>query len=262
VSTREEPWPQGTPSWTDLTTSDQAAASEFYRALFGWDVEVGGAEYGGYGMCTVHGRPVCGMGQAVPGTEAPPAWTTYLAVEDADKAADAIAANGGTIVMPPMQVGDQGRMAIAQDPTGAYFGIWQAGEHYGAQIVNEPGAVVWNECMTRDPQRAREFYAAVFGYTYRPVEGADDYVMIDGDGPGGTVGGIGGMDPGMAAETPPHWMAYFLVSSADEAAATARRQGGTVLAGPTDTPFGRMAVIRDPQGATFSIMEDTSGPPS
>lgn len=250
MSTRDTPWPQGTPSWTDLATTDQAAAAAFYRALFGWEVTEGDAEFGGYGMATIDGRPVAGIGQQLPGTETPPAWTTYLAVDDADRTAEAITAHGGTVVLAPMQVGDQGRMAVAQDPAGAFFGIWEAGAHSGAEIVNQPGAVIWNECMTGDPRAAQEFYAAVFGYSYRPAEGGSDYVSIVGDGPGDTVGGIGEVSGGL----PPHWMTYFMVDDLDQAASTAADNGGAVVAGPSDTSFGRLAVLRDPQGAIFSIM--------
>ena len=258
MSTREEPWPQGTPSWTDLATTDQDAATAFYRSLFGWEVVDTGEESGHYGMCMVDGRPVAGIGQIQPGSQAPPAWTTYLSVENVDTAAESIAANGGTLVMAPMQIGDQGRMAIAQDPTGAFFGLWEAGKHIGAEVVNQPNSVVWNECMTRDAARAREFYAAVFGFSYQEVEGADDYVTIRGDGPGGVVGGIGQIGEDLPADLPPHWMTYFAVESADSAAAKAAGGGGQVLAPPMDTPFGRLAVIQDPQGALFSVMEDTS----
>jgi hypothetical protein len=250
MSIRETPWSPGTPSWTDLATPDQAAATGFYRALFGWEVSEGGTEYGGYGMASLEGRPVAGIAQQHPGTDSPPAWTTYLAVTDADATAEAITAHGGTVVLAPMQVGDQGRMAVAQDPAGAFFGIWEAGAHRGAEVVNQPGAVVWNECMTADPQAAREFYAAVFGYTYRSLEGAGDYTAIVGDGPGDTVGGIGAV----SGDLPPHWMTYFMVDDPDAAASTAADHGGSVLAGPFDTSFGRIAVLRDPQGAVFSVM--------
>jgi uncharacterized protein len=256
MSMRKEPWPQGTPCWVDLMTTDQAAAKQFYTSLFGWQVIDTGEEMGHYGMCEVGGQPVAGIGAS---QDAHPNWTTYLAAEDIDKTAEAIATAGGTVVMGPTAVGEEGKMAIAQDPTGAFFGVWQAGRHIGARLVNEKGGFVWNECVTRDPQRAREFYAAVFGYTYTQMEGEADYTTINGSGPGNTIGGLGLLNKDLPAEVPPHWMTYFVVDDADAAADTVRAGGGQVQMGPFDTPFGRMAVIRDPQGAVFSIMEDTSG---
>lgn len=251
MSTRTERWPEGTPCWVDLTTTDQVGAVAFYGALFGWQVQDTGEDFGHYGMAMLHGRLVGGIGQQPPEQAGPPAWTTYLAADDVDKTCAAITAAGGTVVMPPMDVGDSGRMAIAQDPTGAFFGVWQAGETIGSTVVNEPGAVVWNDCRTRDPQRALDFYAEVFGYRYTPMEG--DYWTINGAGPGNTIGGIGALDPEVPAEVPAHWMTYFAVADADDTVTTATVNGGTLQTGPFDTPYGRMAVLTDPQGATFSI---------
>ena len=259
MTTRDTPWPEGTPSWVDLSTTDRDAAAAFYRSLFGWDVVTDGEEYGGYATCLLEGRPVAGIAPLPQGDEGGPGWTTYLSVEDAARTAEAITAQGGTVVLPPMQVGDQGRMAIAQDPTGAFFGLWEPGAHVGFQVVNQPGSVVWNECLTRDPDRARTFYSAVFGHSYTPVEGAADYTGIDGDGPGDTVGGIGALDAGTPPEVPSHWLTYFAVSNTDQVAVRVTEGGGTVQAGPFDSPFGRIAVVRDPQGAIFSIIGATGG---
>jgi hypothetical protein len=259
MSTRDTPWPDGTPSWVDLQTPDREAAWAFYRELFGWEIVDTGEEFGHYGMATVEGRNAAGLGSTMPGSDAPPAWTTYLASSDADKTVDLVKANGGTVVLDPMVIGDSGRMAVAQDPTGAFFGIWEAKEHIGSGVVNQAGAVVWNECMTRDPQQARDFYAAVFGYTYKVMEGAD-YTTIDGAGPGDTVGGIGAMPDELPAEIPPYWMTYFMVEDADAAAALVSAKGGQVRMGPFDTPFGRLAVVSDPQGAVFSIMGSPPAP--
>lgn len=252
MTTRTDPWPEGTPCWVDLSTTDQQAATTFYGSLFGWDIIDSGEEMGHYGMGTLAGQAVAGIMQQQPDQEGPAAWTTYLASDDADRTCAAITAHGGTVLMPTMEVGDVGRMALAQDPTGVFFGIWQAGKTIGATLVNEPGALVWNECRSRDPHRALEFYAAVFGYEYTPMEG-DEYWTINGAGPGNTIGGVGRLDPSAPAEVPAHWMTYFAVADADETAAAAIEAGGAVHVGPFDTPFGRMAVLGDPQGAVFSI---------
>jgi predicted enzyme related to lactoylglutathione lyase len=257
MSTRDEAWPQGTPNWVDLSSPELATSNEFYRALFGWEIVDSGPEMGNYGICLVNGRAAAGIGPTQPGSDGPPAWTTYLAVDDAEKTAEAITANGGMVVMAPMSVADQGRMAIAQDPTGAYFGIWQAEKMIGMAVYNEPGAVGWNEQISRDPDRAREFYSAVFGFTYEPVEGGDPYWTFHTPPDGRMAGGIGAMRQGVPDDVPAHWMTYFGVESADEAVARVESAGGTVAQAPLDTPFGRMAAIVDPQGAMFMIA-DTS----
>jgi predicted enzyme related to lactoylglutathione lyase len=259
MSTRTDPWPQGTPSWVDLGTTDPAAAAEFYSALFGWDLIDTGPETGNYRICLKNGLPAAGIGGQTPGGPDLPTWTTYLAVDDADASAAAIAANGGVLVMPVMDVADQGRMAIALDPNGAAFGIWQAVQMPGAQIVNEPGGLVWNENVSHDPVTARKFYAAVFGYDYTPIEGDEDYATINGAGPGNTVGGIGAFGAEMPAETPAQWRTYFMVEDADSAAQTTVSRGGQVPMGPMDTPFGRMAAIQDPQGGVVWVMGEMSG---
>jgi predicted enzyme related to lactoylglutathione lyase len=252
MSTRDDPWPQGTPSWVDLSSPDPAASNAFYSALFGWEIQDSGPEMGNYGMCLLGGRPVAGIGPQM-GGEAPPAWLTYLAVDDVEKTAEAIAPNGGTVVAPPMDVGPAGRMAVAQDPAGAFFGIWQAGETIGFERFNEPGSVVWNEAMSRDVERTRPFYAAVFGYEYEPVEGMPYWMLKDATDHR-TVGGLGAIDPGAPAGTPAHWMTYFLVDDTHASAANAQAAGATLAQAPVDTPFGRMAVVVDPLGAMFSIM--------
>jgi predicted enzyme related to lactoylglutathione lyase len=253
MSTRTQPWPEGTPCWVDLAATDQQAAITFYSTVFGWSVQDSGEDMGRYGMATYGGQFAAGIGQAPADQPGPPAWTTYLASDDADKTCEAITSAGGTVVVPAMDVGGAGRMAIAQDPTGAFFGVWQAGEVIGATIVNEPGGIAWNECRTRDPQRAMEFYAAVFGFTYKAMEGGDPYWTIDGAGPGDTVGGITQLDESTPEQVPAHWLTYFSVVDADATANTAAGAGGTVHVPPFDTPFGRMAVIGDPQGAMFSV---------
>jgi uncharacterized protein len=257
MSTRDEAWPQGTPSWVDLSSPDVAASKDFYRTLFGWEIVDTGDEMGNYGICMKDGRAAAGIGPAQPGSDGPPVWTTYLAVDDVEKIAEAVTANGGMVVMPPMSVSDQGRMAIAQDPTGAYFGLWQADQMIGVGVFNEPGAIVWNEQISRDPDRARQFYGAVFGYTYEPVEGGDPYWTFT-TADGRMAGGLGAMREGLPADVPAHWMTYFAVASTDDTAAKVDAAGGTVAQAPFDTPFGRMAAIVDPHGAMFMIGDDST----
>jgi uncharacterized protein len=255
MSTRDTPWPAGTPCWADLMTTDREASWTFYSDVLGWQITDSGPEMGHYGMASVDGAMVAGIGTPPDPTQAPPpAWTTYLASDDLDTTCKAVTANGGQIAMPPMDVGGSGRMALAADPTGAFFGIWQKLDFIGAGRVNEPGAMVWNQAMSGDPGRARDFYTAVFGYTYTQMEGGDDFTTIDGDGPGNTIGGIGALD-----EIPAHWDTFFMVADADQALAKTTAAGGTIQVPAFDTPVGRMAALQDPQGATLWIMQDTSG---
>lgn len=253
--TRDIPWPDGTPNWVDLMTSDAAAAREFYGALFGWDIEVGGEETGFYGMCRVGGRAVAGIGQME--MEHPPVWTTYLATTDADGTCKAILDAGGTVVVEGMDVFDFGRMAVAQDSTGGTFGLWQAGTHIGMAVANESNAVTWNELMTRDYSRARDFYATVFGYTYTVIsEGDFDYATFEVAG--NTAGGIGSLPADVPAQVPPHWRTYFAVDDADAAIAKAVSLGATVVRPAADMPYGRHGDLADPQGAMFSVIKPTT----
>lgn len=147
---------------------------------------------------------------------------------------------------------------IAVDPVGATFDVWQHGAQIGMQRANEPGSVGWNQCMSRDPGRARTFYADAFDYSYTPLEGGADCATINGDGPGNTVGGMGGLPSDAPPDTPAAWQTYFTVADADAAVATIRENGGRVIPGPDPTPFGRMADAVDPHGAALSLAEVTN----
>jgi len=261
MSTRSTPWDPGTPNWVDLTTTDALFAHGFYADVLGWRIDDLGPEAGHYAICTRGGHEVASIGPRV-SPEQPIAWTTYLAVEDADKTAEAVVTHGGVVLVPPMTVGDQGRLAVAVDPAGAPFGLWQAGRRIGAELVDEPGAMAWNAHRSADPEAARAFYAEVFGYTYTfaPGAGRDGEATIDGAGGGRSVGAIGGFDPPVPTRTPTptgspaHWAVWFGVADVDVAATTARARGGRLIEGPVDTPFGRTAGLADPQGARFSVV--------
>lgn len=252
MTTRDTVWPPGTPCWADLTVPDMAVAKDFYGEVLGWHFTDSGPEYGGYVMADVDGHAVAGMGP-VQAPDVPPAWTLYLASEAADATAGAVESAGGTVMMPAMDVGSMGRMIIAADPAGAVFGVWQAGEHHGAGLVNAPGGLTWEDLRSTDPGAARDFYAAVFGYRYEDVEGAgDDYRMFALPG-GEGLGGIGGM-MGAPDGVPSHWLVYFGVPDVDAAVTTAESHGGQALAPAFDTPYGRMAALTDPAGAVFWVV--------
>lgn len=252
MPTRDTAWPNGTPCWIDYGATDIVAARAFYADLLSWTYSGGEPEWGGYLTCLAGGLPAAGMAPAQ-GPSQPPRWTTYFAVDDADSTAAAIAAAGGAVLMPPDDVGPMGRMAIAADPQGNAFGLWQAGEHTGVRIYNEPGSLVWNEAATDDPPAARKFYGAVFGFRFDQIDGMDGYTTFATDGD--PLGGLGGLTPG----SPTGWSTCFSVASTDDAVATVERNGGKVTMAAMDTPYGRFAVVADRWGASFSVMQAPAG---
>ncbi|MER8183506.1 VOC family protein [Kitasatospora sp. NPDC094015] len=254
------PYQPGTPCWVDLMAKDQQAALDFYRDLFGWQGEVGPAEFGGYAICTLNGKPVAGIGPAMApeGMPEPPvAWTTYLASNDADATLAAVTAAGGTPLVPVMDVGTVGRMLVVADPTGAVFGVWQPVDFAGAQVVNEPGALVWNELNTADPEAAKAFYPAAFGVQLPLMEGATHYWALEVDGK--AVGGVQKLGGSLPPGTPSHWLTYFAVDDTDSTVDALIRAGGTVMMPPTDSPWGRNAIVQDPQGAVFAVIRVPAG---
>lgn len=258
MPTRTDPWPAGTPCWADISVPDLDAAKEFYGAVLGWSSFVdSGEEFGNYTICQVDGRAAAAIGPLQYEGQSS-AWTVYVASDDADATVKLITDHGGKLMAEPMDIPGSGRMAIAQDPQGAAFGVWQSAGMHGAAIYMEPGALAWTDVRSSDPDAGRAFYSAVFGYRFNPMEGAPaDYTTIHFDGARADepVGGIGGM-MGAPDGTSPHWVSYFSIADADAAAAAARQGGGTVL-DERDTPFGRMIAITDPFGATFFAV----GPP-
>lgn len=252
MATRDTAWAPGTPCWVDLGADDVDKAIAFYQALLGWQIERGGPETGGYSMCLVDGKAVAGIGPRQ-NPEAPVAWTTYLATENADDTAAKITSAGGAVLAPPFDVMDVGRMAIAADPGGAVFGLWQAKAHTGFGRSGETGTVVWNENFSRDFEGNKKFYGAVFGYTFNDMSSPEmQYATLDLDGR--PVGGIGGMGTFFPAEVPAYWGCYFQVENTDAAVAKVESLGGKSVTPPMDSPYGRMASVTDDQGAFFSVM--------
>lgn len=244
----------GTPCWVDLMTDDQEAALAFYGPLFGWEFERSGPEYGGYATALVRGRSVAGVGVTPEGAGFPPVWTTYMATPDADATAEAIAKAGGTVFMPPTTVGDLGRMAVAGDPTGGAFGLWQPGVHPGAQLVNEPGALTWNELASHDAAASRAFFAEVLGWDYEQIGDGESFdyttVLLGGQ----PVGGIMQIGEGWPPGAPSAWTTYFAVADTDATLQRVRELGGTVVGDAQDSPFGRLAPVADPQGGAFRVI--------
>jgi predicted enzyme related to lactoylglutathione lyase len=249
-------YPDGEPCWADVVTTDLDTTCQFYADLFGWTFVNTGPEFGNYSMCFMNGKPVAGITPPGPGAEAPPpAWNVYLAAADVDETARRIEKAGGKIMMAPMDIPGSGRMVFGFDPTGAGFGIWQAGGHIGAQLVDEPGAPCWAELCTRDGSAADTFYRRLFEYDQRQIGDGKtfDYTVwrIGDDEVCGRLQ-IGEDHP---IEGPAKWMLYYAVDNCDSAAERARRAGGTVRAEPFDSPYGRIALVADRQGALFHVVD-------
>jgi uncharacterized protein len=235
-----ESYAPGTFCWADLGTTDADAAVAFYTDVFGWEAEDGTFRLEGSDVAAVH--PV----------EDGPGWASRVSVEDVDALVERARDLGGEVRAAPADVEQAGRLAAVADPTGATLQLWQPRERAGAARVNDVGCMCWNELASPDPGRAREFYGALLGWEVEPEE--TGYGVIRRNG---AVNG--GIRPQQGGE-PAHWLVYFTVASCDDAAAAVRSGGGTVIAGPLDTPMGRAAVVRDPQGVPFALFEGDVDP--
>ena len=259
MTTRREAWPPGTPAWADITVPDLAVARAFYGPLLGWQFEVGGPELGYYTQAYVGDRRVVGLGEPMGDDPAPPpAWCVYLATDDLAATVAAVAEAGGTEIVPAMPIMDFGSMAIAVDPTGAVFGVWQAASHTGWDVVDEPGAVVWCEAMSHDQPAAVAFYRAVFGYDVEDLSAPGfTYASLSLDGH--PAAGIGGYGAQAGTAAPAAWTIYFAVTDIDAAAGRVTELGGTVVSPPTDSAFGRMAIVSGPFGEVFALIAPSGG---
>ena len=247
-------YPQGTFSWADNTSTDAEAAKAFYMDLFGWgkiDEPLGGGMF--YTMFQHAGAHAAGFAAMMPDMQAqgiPAHWTNYVSVDDVDAMVAPIKANGGTVLVEPMDIFDSGRMLLLVDPTGAQLGLWQPKNHIGAGIVNAVGAMCWNELLTRDAETAKAFYSAILGWEYY---GDEHYIHISNRGRNN--GGM--MEMGESfGEMPPMWMVYFHVEDIDAAMKRVEELGGKVVTPKMEAPeTGWFTVIEDPAGAVFYIMQ-------
>ena len=250
-------YPHGTFSFADVMTTDVDGARSFYSEFFGWSAQTtraGTAEE--YTLFSMDGAPVAGTFVQPPeqrDQRVPPNWVSYINVDDVDETSRLAREAGGSVVVEPSDVADAGRMSAILDTHGAGFCIWEPRKHFGAGIVNEPGAMSWNELRLPDPKSVQNFYTQLFGWSYQETDmgGGLAYVGVN-------VGGKlnGGMIPSqvMGPDVPPHWAIYFAVEDTDEAVERAQGIGAKVLASPMDVPKGRFASLADPQGAAFSIV--------
>lgn len=250
-------YPNALITWTDNSTSDVDAASRFYAEVLGWVAEdqfMDGEHV--YTMFLKDGKLAAGLiglsaDSIAMGVSS--MWTTYVGVEDFDAVAATFAANGGRLLVEPMDVGDKGRMASRLDPTGAAIGFWQPGTHLGADAFNDPGFMTWNELVTRDVDRALAFYPSVLPWAATPMEGAPEpyHLFMLGERPNA---GVIAMPEDAAPDVASHWAVYFAVEDADATAARAVELGATVGSLPYDSGVGRIVALVDPFGAPFSIV--------
>ncbi|MEZ4870584.1 MAG: VOC family protein [Caldilineaceae bacterium] len=251
MTTRTEKRTAGEPTWFDLMTPDVEAAKAFYKEVFGWDYFDTGADFGNYNMAMAQGRNAAGIGPMPPGSPMPSAWTMYFASDDAAADVARVKALGGQIIADVMVIGDSGSMALCVDPTGAVFGLWQAAQHIGAGVENEHGGMTWCEVNTRDSAAACDFYAKLLNATAAKMEGMEYYMLQHGDQ---TLCGVLQMDENWEG-IPPCWSCYFAVDNTDAALTGVVAAGGQVRVPAFDMPYGRMAVVSDPAGAVFSIVQ-------
>jgi len=246
------------PAWVELTTSDAAAARDFYARLFGWQVEVSpDPQYGGYGIAKLGGADAAGI-TPKQSAEAPNAWGLYIGTDDVEATAGRVEAAGGTVVATPFDVGDQGRMAVFQDPSGAFISVWKANQMRAFE-TGAANAFGWSELNARGVDAAIPFYNQVFGWTARRSEmgeGQPSYTefLLDGE----SIAGAWEMNPAVPAAVPSYWQVYFVVDDVDAAYRKALDLGGTEMLGPQDFPGGRFAIAADPHGASFGLLKVTS----
>jgi predicted enzyme related to lactoylglutathione lyase len=251
--------PNGLFSWADVAVPDPGAGAGFYRAVFGWEANLATPEESmPYWMFTKDGKNVAGMGGLAPDQieqGMPPVWSSYVNVDDVEDTVARAKDLGATIIMEPMQVFTSGKMAFIQDPQGAMVGLWQAGDHTGADEFNTPGFMCWNELGTRDIEGSIAFYTGLFGWgtsTSEMGNGREYTTFTIGDRPdGGAYDATGMLPDGI----PTHWGIYFAVESCDATVAAVKENGGSVMGDPFDSPVGRMAVCGDSQGAPFFVIQ-------
>lgn len=262
-----ERYAQGTPSWVDLSTSDQSAAKDFYSTLFGWQYEDNDAGNGMiYSMAQIGGSPAGAIAPQQP-EEAqqgiPPHWNVYITVDDVDAVAERVPSLGGNMLMAPMDVFDAGRMIVAQDSVGAVIMFWQPNQHIGAEVRDEHGALTWTLVMTTDKDATANFYSELLDIEVAkdamssPDGGTVHQLLVNGE----PVASIMNMPQQLVdMGVPSHWEVYFRVDDAQKVCDAATANGGQVYMGPADLgPMGTIGYMQDPQGAQFGVQSPPAG---
>ncbi|MGO4957474.1 VOC family protein [Luteococcus sp. Sow4_B9] len=253
----------GNPTWMDLGTDDLDGAQTFYSELFGWNFNDQGPDFGGYRMIQLGDAFVGGAMDSRMTPEGladepqfPTSWTIYLRVDDIDAALARVEPAGGSVMMPAMQVGEAGSMALVTAPDGAVVGMWQPAEFPGYDFTGQPGSPVWFETMSKDYDAASAFYTEVFGWNLVQMpgipEGQPRYATNGSEADAGC--GICEAHTFLPDEVPSYWRVYLQVEDTDAAVANIQHLGGRLLDGPMDSPFGRLATVADPQGGMFQVI--------
>jgi predicted enzyme related to lactoylglutathione lyase len=246
--TEKTSYQPGEPTWIDLGSPDLDASIAFYGSLFGWTAERGPEEFGGYTTFSKDGKSVGGL-MALMNEGQPPVWSSYICVEDADKTVAIAAENGGQVALPPMTVGDLGRMAFVSDPAGAVLGLWQPLAHKGAQLFGEDGSFCWTELASRDQGAVHAFYQAVFGWDAEVNPGYTEFQLGSE-----SVAGCLDMPEMVPAQVPSYWMPYFGAQDPAAKAREAAALGATVLVPFMEMENVAFSVVQDPNGATFGLL--------
>jgi len=248
----------GAPCWADLITGDTDGARRFYAGVFGWSADDPNPEFGGYANFVRDGSWIAGLMGNAHDPSAPVTWGLHLHVDDVEDALGRAKDHGAEVVAPAMAVGELGTMALITDPGGAFVGLWQPGTHRGFAVVGEPGAPGWFELHTTAHAESVAFYRDVFGLGTLVAGDTDAfrYVQLLDPSRSGDEAGIAGImdSTAYAADVPNHWAIYFSVEDADATVEQVVAGGGEVVDAPEDTPYGRLAVVRDPAGATFRLV--------
>lgn len=239
--------------WADLSSTDDAAAAEFYSRIFGWSYDESPI---GEGMvhrnAKIGDHMIAGIDPVMPGSGQPTAWTNFVFVEDIDATVAKARELGATVVAEPMDVMGEGHMAVLMDTTGAAVGLWQPGRHTGADAVNQPGTYTWVELATSDLEGARDFYSKLFGWSWSRMDGDFDYWLAELDGRS-FAGAYTKMDE--MAGMPSHWASYFGVADVNATADAVKSAGGQVVVGPMQMGPGTGIGAMDPQGGYFLAIQ-------
>lgn len=247
-------YPNHTFSWVDVATPDPEAGKAFYCALFGWtfkDEPAGDA--GTYTMLSLNGKSVAGLSGMPPGeTSEHGYWTSYVTTYDIEATSARVRDLGGTLLAPPFDVMESGRMALMLDPTGAFSAMWEPKNHIGASIVNQPNSFCWNELLTTNKEAAIKFYSALYGWEFIQDE-QSGYTEIRNNGR--PAGGMLQITAEMG-NIPSSWMVYFTVEDVDATVEQAQELGGGIRMPPFESPgTGRIALLLDPQGIMFYVIQ-------
>jgi predicted enzyme related to lactoylglutathione lyase len=244
--------------WVELIAPDTDAAAGFYGELLGWDRERYEPDPEGYWYFKHDGKLVAGL-EGIRAEGQMPAWLGYVRVDDPEETAAKVKDAGGAILEGPLSVpGDAGELAICQDTEGAVFALWRPGDLKGAELVNEIGSWTWNNLMSRDLNNAKDFYGKVFGWEATQSEEAPEGILnwqLEGQRWPEGLGGLMRIGSDMPPDVPPHWQVYLSVESAEKAIEQVNAAGGSTLFGPLEIPIAKLAVLNDPQGANFAILE-------